>query len=178
MKTWVAVVFIVLVGFGNVWAQNSFKEFYYPPSTKLFDPKHYFKTLQYYNDELAIMELKTQKDSTDKANVYYLRGRCKFELTDKRGATQDLDLAIELNSKQESYFYYRGLANHWLKKYDNAIEDYTTAITLNPEKQGYYINRGFAKHLNGDNDAACYDFSKAGEKGSFDIYGIIREYCN
>ena len=169
MRICFITIIIVLFGLGKTYSQNGFKEFYYPPATKLFDPKHYFKTLQYYNDELAIMELKTQKDSIDKANVYYLRGRCKFELTDKRGATQDLDLAIELNQNQESYFYYRGLANHWLKKYDKAIDDYTTAISINPEKQGYYINRGFAKHLNGDNDAACYDFSKAGEKGSFDI---------
>ena len=46
------------------------KEFYYPPANKLFDARHYFETLQYYNEELASMTLKTAKDSADKANIY------------------------------------------------------------------------------------------------------------
>ena len=155
-----------------------FKEFYYPPTSKLFDSRHYFTTLQYYNDELAAMNLVTAKDSADKANIYYLRGRCKFELTDKRGATEDLTLAIELFSKQESFYYYRGLSNHWLKRYAKAKLDYDKAIKLNPTKMAYYVNRGFVKYLTGDLDAACYDFSKAGENGSFEIYEVIKEYCN
>ena len=157
---------------------NEFKEFYYPPASKMFDARHYFETLQYYNDELAAMKLVTAKDSADKANVYYLRGRCKFELTDKRGATEDLTQAITLFSKQESFYYYRGLANHWLKRYEKAKADYDKAIKLNPNKMAYYVNRGFVKYLSGDLDAACYDFSKAGENGSFEIYGVIKEYCN
>ena len=157
---------------------TGFKEFYYPPASKLFDARHYFETLQYYNNELAIMTLKTAKDSADMANVYYLRGRCKFELTDKRGATEDLTSAIELFSKQESFYYYRGLAHHWLKRYDEALADYNTAIKLNPTKMAYYVNRGFVKYLSGDLDAACYDFSRAGENGSFEIYEVIKDYCN
>ena len=43
------------------------KEFYYPPASKLFDARHYFQTLQYYNNELAVMTLKTAKDSADMA---------------------------------------------------------------------------------------------------------------
>ena len=162
----------------EIQAQKEFKEFYYPPKNKLFDPQHYFKTLQYYNKELKEMKLETKKDSIDKANVYYLRGRCKFELTDKRGASEDLTLAINLHPTQESFHYYRGLAFHWLKRYDEAIANYNAAVNLNPEKMDYYVNRGFAKYLSGQNDAACYDFSKAGEFGSFEIYAIIRDYCN
>ncbi len=90
----------------------------------------------------------------------------------------DLDQAIALNPKQESFWYYRGLAHHWLKHYDLALADYDEAIYLNSKKMGYYINRGFIKHLLGNKDEACYDFSKAGENGSFDIYEIIKEYCN
>jgi tetratricopeptide (TPR) repeat protein len=159
-------------------AQKGLKEFYYPPQSKLFDPRHYFKTLQYYNEELASIQPLTKKDSVDKANIYYLRGRCKFELTDKRGAIEDMTLAIALNKEQESYYYYRALAQHWLKRFNEAIDDYNQAILLNPGKYSYYINRGFCKHLSGNEDKACYDFSKAGELGSFDIYEIIKEYCN
>ena len=159
-------------------SQKEFKEFYYPPQNKLFDPRHYFETLQYYNKELDAMSLKTSKDSSDKANIYYLRGRCKFELTDKRGAVEDLGMAINLYSKQESFYYYRGLAYHWLKQYAPAIADYDAAINLNSKTMSYYLNRGFAKYLSGNTDGACYDFSKAGEFGSFEIYAIIKEYCN
>jgi len=172
------IIVFMLIPMANSVAQNPFKEWYYPPQSKLFEPRHYFKTLQYYNNELESMHPVTAKDSADKANVYYLRGRCKFELTDKRGATMDLDLAIALNPKQESFWYYRGLAHHWLKHFDLALADYDKAIELNPRKMGYYLNRGFIKHLTGKSDAACYDFSKAGETGSFDIYEIIKEYCN
>jgi len=168
---------ITIIAF-DVQAQKEFKEFYYPPKNKLFAPQHYFKTLQYYNKELMEMKLLTKKDSIDKANVYYLRGRCKFELTDKRGASEDLALAITLHPTQESFYYYRGLAFHWLKRYNEAIADYDSAIKLNSQKMDYYVNRGFAKHLSGKSDAACYDFSKAGEFGSFEIYAIIRDYCN
>ena len=172
------ILMFMLIPMANSLAQNPFKEWYYPPQSKLFEARHYFKTLQYYNEELELLIPKTAKDSADKANIYYLRGRCKFELTDKRGATMDLDQAIALNPKQESFWYYRGLAHHWLKHYDLALADYDEAIYLNSKKMGYYINRGFIKHLLGNKDEACYDFSKAGENVSFDIYEIIKEYCN
>ena len=178
MKKIGLIIIIAAVSFLQVKGQKGLKEFYYPPQSKLFDPRHYFKTLQYYNEELAALQLKTEKDSVDKANIYYLRGRCKFELTDKRGAIEDMTQAITLHNKQESYYYYRALVHHWLKQYNDAINDYNSAITLNPDKFAYYINRGFCMHLAGDNDKACYDFSKAGELGSFEIYGIIKEYCN
>jgi len=177
MKNLILILIFSVCG-SAVYSQEEFKEFYYPPKSKLFDPRHYFETLQYYNKELDLLNPISAKDSADKANVYYLRGRCKFELTDKRGATEDMDLAIALNPKQESFFYYRGLANHWLKRYDKAIENYDQAIKLNPKKMAYYLNRGFVKFLLGNTDAACYDFSKAGEFGSFEIYAIIKEYCN
>ena len=178
MKKLILIIGIAAVSFLQVLGQKGLKEFYYPPQSKLFDPKHYFKTLQYYNEELAALELKTRKDSVDKANIFYLRGRCKFELTDKRGTIEDMTKAIGLHGEQESYYYYWALAQHWLKRYNEAIADYNQAIALNPAKFAYYINRGFCKHLAGDNDKACYDFSKAGELGSFEIYEIIREYCN
>ncbi|MBL4735635.1 MAG: tetratricopeptide repeat protein [Flavobacteriales bacterium] len=180
MKRYIYVLFLVILIIAPAAGQkgNEFKEFYYPPASKLFDARHYFKTLQYYNDELAMMKLKSAKDSADMANVYYLRGRCKFELTDKRGAMEDLTVAIELFSRQESFYYYRGLANHWLKRYAEAMADYDKAIKLNPRKMSYYLNRGFVKYLSGDLDAACYDFSKAGENGSFEVYEVIKEYCN
>lgn len=174
----IILLLVIYTVASKIHAQKDFKEFYYPPKNKLFAPEHYFKTLQYYNKELKEMKLETKKDSIDKANVYYLRGRCKFELTDKRGASEDLTSAIDLHPTQESFYYYRGLAFHWLKRYDEAILNYDTAVSLNSEKMDYYVNRGFAKYLSGKNDAACYDFSKAGEFGSFEIYAIIREYCN
>jgi len=180
MIKYASILFFILLVIAPAAGQKDIglKEFYYPPASKLFDARHYFETLQYYNDELAALTPKTAKDSADKANIYYLRGRCKFELTDKRGATEDLSLAIELFSKQESFYYYRGLSNHWLKRYELALADYNKAIKLNPKKMAYYVNRGFVKYLSGDLDAACYDFSKAGENGSFEIYKVIKDYCN
>ena len=174
----IVLLVIFMIATGAAQKDIGLKEFYYPPASKLFDARHYFKTLQYYNDEIAAMKVTTSKDSADLANIYYLRGRCKFELTDKRGASDDLTLAIQFFNKQESFYYYRGLSNHWLKRYDMALADYNKAIELNPNKMAYYVNRGFVKYLDGDLNAACYDFSKAGENGSFEIYQVIKDYCN
>ena len=43
------LIAFMLIPMVNSVAQNPFKEWYYPPQSKLFEPRHYFKTLQYYN---------------------------------------------------------------------------------------------------------------------------------
>ena len=61
MNKYIYVLFLIVMIIAPAAGQkgNEFKEFYYPPASKLFDARHYFETLQYYNDELAIMQLKT-----------------------------------------------------------------------------------------------------------------------
>ena len=109
----------------------------------------------------------TAIDASRKATVYYLRGRSKFELTDKRGAVLDFDLAVSLDSAKPAYYYYRGLAHHCLKHYSDAIENYDLAINLNSKKMKYYLNRWYVKFLSDTVDGACYDFIKSGELGLF-----------
>ena len=159
------------------FSQKKVLDFFHVPEA-IFDPKNYFETIQYYNQELDSMPINTAIDSSRKATVYYLRGRSKFELTDKRGAVLDFDLAVALDSSKPAYYYYRALAHHWLKHYSDAIENYDMAVKLKPDKMHYYLNRGYVKFLSDDIDAACYDFSKAGELGLFEAYELIREYCN
>lgn len=159
------------------FSQKKVVDFFYVPEA-IFDPKNYFETIQYYNQELDSMSTNTGLDSSRKATVYYLRGRSKFELTDKRGAVLDFDLAVSLDSAKPAYYYYRGLAHHWLKHYSDAIENYDMAVKLKPDKMHYYLNRGYVKFLLDDLDGACYDFSKAGELGLFEAYELIKEYCN
>ena len=167
------LIFFVLPSF----SQKKVVDFFHVPKA-IFDPKNYFETIQYYNQELDSMSTTTSIDSSRKAAVYYLRGRSKFELTDKRGAILDFDMAVSLDPAKPAYYYYRGLAHHWLKHYSDAIENYDMAVKLNPDKMHYYLNRGYVKFLSDDIDDACYDFSKAGELGLFEAYELIKEYCN
>ena len=139
------------------FSQKEVVDFFYVPKA-IFDPKNYFETIQYYNQELDSMSTNTAIDSSRKATVYYLRGRSKFELTDKRGAVLDFDLAVSLDSHKPA--------------------NYDMAVKLKPDKMHYYLNRGYVKFLSDNLDGACYDFSKAGELGLFEAYELIKEYCN
>ena len=179
-RTLICVIILSMCSLCNTlpsFSQKRAADLFHVPAA-IFDPKNYFETVQYYNQELDSMPLSTAIDSSRKAAVYYLRGRSKFELTDKRGALLDFDLAVSLDTANPAYYYYRGLAHHWLKHYPDAVENYDMAVKLKSDKMEYYLNRGYVKLLSDDTDGACYDFSKAGELGLFKAYELIKEYCN
>ncbi len=58
-----------------------------------------------------------------------------------------------------------------------AIDSYGKAVALYPEMGDAYFNRGLVQILVQDKEKGCMDFSKAGELGVKDAYGMISKYC-
>ena len=58
-----------------------------------------------------------------------------------------------------------------------AIEQYSKALELYPDMGEAYFNRALVLILVKDTEKGCIDFSKAGELGVGDAYGMIAKYC-
>jgi len=58
------------------------------------------------------------------------------------------------------------------------MQDFNKAIEINSYYAIAYYNRSVANYNLGDEASACFDWSKAGELGYYDVYDLIREYCN
>jgi len=112
------------------------------------------------------------------AEDYLKAGNTKYELKDYKGALQDYNKAIELNTNYAYAYYNRGIAKYELKDYSGAIQDFTKAIELDPNYAVTYYNRGAAKILLGQKINGCLGLSEAGELGYALAYKFIKEYCN
>jgi len=111
-------------------------------------------------DKVARYTRKIAKNPED-FRAYYKRAKILLELEEYQKAAIDLNLAINLESKNAEFFYYRGLAYLGLKEYYLAIEDWTKAIELNLESVDIYVYRGQARAKIQDYELAIEDFSKS-----------------
>ncbi|MCQ2189885.1 MAG: tetratricopeptide repeat protein [Paludibacteraceae bacterium] len=73
-------------------------------------------------------------------------------------------------------FYNDANVRVMLKDYSETIEKYTKALTLLPDLAEAYYNRGLTHIYMGNNDAGVADLSKAGEKGIYSAYNVIKRY--
>ena len=78
------------------------------------------------------------------AEEYFERGFKKIQLSDDKGALEDLTKGIEIAPNTFAY-YLRGLVKDGFGDYYGAIADYTKAIKINPNFTKAYINRAFSK---------------------------------
>jgi tetratricopeptide (TPR) repeat protein len=83
----------------------------------------------------AIVEYTKKINSGDfgLADTYSNRAYCKFKLEDFRGAINDYNRAIELDSKFELAYYNRGLAKYNLSQSEGACLDWSKAGELGNE---------------------------------------------
>ncbi|MEE1082945.1 MAG: tetratricopeptide repeat protein [Paludibacteraceae bacterium] len=63
-----------------------------------------------------------------------------------------------------------------LKDYPEAIVKYTKALTLSPDLAEAYFNRGLTFIYTNRNEDGISDLSKAGEKGIYSAYNVIKRY--
>jgi Tfp pilus assembly protein PilF len=75
-------------------------------------------------------------------------------------AIADLDAALELDPRAESY-YNRGLAYFSKNAIDRAIADWNTAINLDPRNARSFRQRGNAYYTKGDFNLAVADYNRA-----------------
>jgi tetratricopeptide (TPR) repeat protein len=66
----------------------------------------------------------------------------KFSAGDFKGALEEYDLAIEIDSTDVNYLFNRGLVKEKLKDYEGSIADFTNAIALKPDYESAWLNRG------------------------------------
>lgn len=66
----------------------------------------------------------------------------KFSAGDFKGALEEYDLAIEIDSTDVNYLFNRGLVREKMKDYEGSIDDFTKAIALKQDYESAWLNRG------------------------------------
>ncbi len=138
--------------------------------------KVYF-ALKEYSKALQDINMSYDLDPKDfNADSYFDRSRIKSLLNDNLGAIKDIDAAIKLNIKNDTYYFVKGIYLSQLGDDYGAIKQYDKAIEINTKDADYYINRGWSK-LKSNPSEACADWSRAGEMGRYDAYDLIKKHC-
>ncbi len=138
---------------------------------QLINNKDYIGAIAQLNKGIAI--------NPNFSEFYHYRGRAKDLLLDFRGALGDYNLTLTLDPNSiGEVFFERGQIKLSLKDFTGALLDFNKALKLNDKDPRFYLGRGAAKWNLGQKDAGCLDFSKAGELGSSDAYGMIKQFCH
>lgn len=137
-------------------------------------------------------------NGVDEGIVYFMRSQVRFKqweaatdallpddpgraIIDKRLAREwelvlrDLDRAAELMPEAGFVHYNKGNLMALKGEYSRALSCYTTALSLEPGLGEAYFNRGLTLMLLGRVDDAIDDMSRAGERGIYRAYRIIKE---
>ena len=77
---------------------------------------------------------------------YFYSAVDKHQSNDKKGAVDDYNQSIKLNSKFAPAYHNRGIIKDDLKNYQDAIMDFDMAISLLPDYPLYYYNRAVSKN--------------------------------
>ncbi|MCI0614181.1 tetratricopeptide repeat protein [bacterium] len=96
--------------------------------------------MAFYHRGLALMDLKRPKDAladfdaaiklNQEADYYAARGGAQFELENDSDALDDLNRAIDLDSKQPGFYHDRGIVQYYLGDNKNALQDLNQAATM------------------------------------------------
>ena len=66
----------------------------------------------------------------------------KFSTGDFKGALEEYNLAIKIDSTDVNYLFNRGLVKEKLKDYEGSLNDFTKAISLKQDYESAWLNRG------------------------------------
>ena len=141
------------------------------------------------NFDAAINDLSAylQEDSTS-AMAYWQRAVCQslmHEFTQSQGIDAnlraartlgDFDKAAELNPQNPFIFYDRACLYAARQDYSHAIDDFSHAIELDSNIAEAYFNRGLCRLRSGLRQEGIEDLSRAGERGLYNAYSIIKKY--
>jgi len=125
----------------------------------------------YYLRADAKSKLKKNKEAIDDYSKaiklkpemkYYLgRGLTYLTILDFKGAINDFDEAVTLDSTNSELYFNRGYSYSALDNYDRALSDYSTAIILDSSNAKLFVNRGDLWSREGKFELAIFDFTKA-----------------
>ena len=88
----------------------------------------------------------------------------------------DLNHALALSPENAWLLYNRGNIHAQRHEYRQAIDDYTAALRTEPEMAEAYYNRGLCHINEGRRSEGTADLSKAGERGLYTAYSLIKKY--
>ncbi len=91
----------------------------------------------------------------------FQQGEVKMQNEDFKGALDDYNRALQLNSQDVHAYVSRGMARFELKDKQGAIDDLTQAIELNPNDAEVYRKRGGIYMILGNKKAAREDLQQA-----------------
>ncbi|HEY5690078.1 MAG TPA: tetratricopeptide repeat protein, partial [Cyclobacteriaceae bacterium] len=83
----------------------------------------------------------------------------KSAIEDHKGALEDYNKSIELDSEDPETYNLRGVLKFDMEDFDGAISDYNRAIELDPTNPTYYDNRALSKAEKEDYAAAIEDYT-------------------
>jgi Tfp pilus assembly protein PilF len=86
-----------------------------------------------YSKALILLDSITIRDTTN-GEVYYMRGVCHGQLSDKQSSVKDFVKAIMLNYRQADAYYNLGLCEIALLNDSSAVYYLKKSIELDPEK--------------------------------------------
>ena len=150
-----------------------------------------YSTVQNLQDAIEDLTSYIAVDSLS-ALPYWQRAVCKMKQIDilsmgdtKRSEAIDMKLVTIIDDlcraidicPQSAYLYYNR-ANAHARRDDlsRAIDDYTKAIAIDANLAEAYYNRGLVYLRKKETEKAVADLSKAGERGLYKAYGIIKKY--
>jgi tetratricopeptide (TPR) repeat protein len=146
-----------------------------------------YTVVQNFDEAINDLSAYIQTDSTSSV-AYWQRAVCQAlmnEFTQSQGmeanlktarTLSDFEEAIRRNPQNAFLYYDRGNVYASLQDYQHAIDDYSRAITLEPNLAEAYYNRGLILIRTGKRKEGIDDLSKAGERGLYDAYSVIKQY--
>lgn len=109
----------------------------------------------------------------------------KLGTTEKIMTSDQLEIDLIVKEYEQSIKRNQNFPYTWFNRgnilassndYRNAIANYNKAIELNKDFAEAYFNRGLCKIRIGENESGVADLSKAGEKGIYIAYNIIKRF--
>jgi tetratricopeptide (TPR) repeat protein len=125
---------------------------YFNRSIILYEMSKYLEAL---NDLNRVITLNPD------AEAYNRRANVKCRLKDYKGAFEDYNMAISIDTNNYVALLNRGYLKSELKDYKSAIEDFNKALKIKPDYALAYYNRGQAKGKLGDLQGEIDDYSMA-----------------
>ena len=108
---------------------------------------------------------------------YINKGYKKIVDGDYKGALQQFNKAIELDSRNIEAYNNRGIVLGILGEHVRAIQDFNRAIDLSPTNSEAYKSRGISKLYLTQKESGCLDLAKAEQMGFPGTTELIEEFC-
>jgi len=108
---------------------------------------------------------------------FFQRGYAYMQIDEKEDALSDFNNYLMVNKNSSEAYYLRGVLKYDMNDFKSSIDDFSNAIVLNPNHESAYFKRGMARHEVGDTVNSCKDLKIALNKGNFEAYHYLKEYC-